>query len=187
MSSIGKVENNFLTEEIINRLKKIKLLRYLEFSVEEVKTMLDMESKAFEKVLRQKANEFEDLSDRCKDKQELCLSLAKDCKKEEEVLIKIVSEYNECIQNIESEEMKDVVEELKYLGTPSFSVSLLWTLMFSGPIGWLFINISDGKLEDLMLNAALALLGMALITGVWIYYFVQRSKYKERVKKKNRF
>ena len=37
-------ENDYrsYSEAEINRLKKIKLLRYLEFSVEEVKTMLDM-------------------------------------------------------------------------------------------------------------------------------------------------
>ena len=181
-------ENDYrsYSETEVNRLRKIKLLRYLEFSVEEVKNILDMDTKAFEKVLREKADVYEDMRDRCKDKQELCLSLAKDWQKEEEILNKVVAEYNEFIQHIESEDMKESVEKLKYLGVPSFSVTLLYTLMFSGPIMFLFINISEGKLEDLMLNAGLALVGMALITASWIFYFVQRHKHKDRVKKKNK-
>ena len=181
-------ENDYrsYSEVEVNRLKKIKLLRYLEFSVEEVKTMLDMEPKDFAKVLREKADAYEDMRDRYKDKQELCLSLAKDSQKDEEILNKVVTEYNEFIQNIESEEMKESMEELKNLGTPSFSLTMLWTLIFIGPIISIFINISDGKFEDLMLNAGLAIVSTVLITASWIFYFVQRRKHKDRVKKKNR-
>ena len=181
-------ENDYrsYSENEVNRLKKIKLLRYLEFSVEEVKNMLDMEPKAFEKVLREKADAYEDLRERCKDKREICLSLAKDYKKDEEILRKIVTEYSEFIQHLDSEEMKESMEELKYLSTPSFSHTMLLSFMFSGPIMALFINISDGKWEDLMLVAGLAILSTVLITGSWIFYFVQRRKHKDRVKKKNR-
>ncbi len=181
-------ENDYrsYSETEVNRLRKIKLLRYLEFSVEEVKNILDTDSQTFEKVLREKADVYEDMRERCKDKKEMCLSLAKDSKKDEEILSKIVTEYSEFIQNIESDDMKESMQELRYLSTPSFSVTLLYTLMFSGPIMFLFINISEGKLEDLMLNAGLALVGMALITTNWIFYLVQRHKHKDRVKKKNK-
>ena len=181
-------ENDYrsYSENEVNRLKKIKLLRHLEFSVEEVKTMLDMEPKALEKVLREKADKYEDMRERCKDKREICLSLAKDYKKDEEILNKIVEEYSEFIQGLDSEEMKESMEELKYLSTPSFSHTMLLSFMFSGPIMALFINISDGKWEYLMLIAGLAILSTALITGSWIFYFVQRSRHKDRVKKKNR-
>ena len=181
-------ENDYrsYSETEVNRLKKIKLFRYLDFSVEEVKMMLDMDSQTLAKLLREKANVYEDMRDHCKDKQELCLALAKDCKKEEEILNKVVAEYNEFIQQIESDDMKESIEELKFLGTPSFSVTLIQTLVLCGPIVFLFINISEGKLEDLMLNAGLALISMALITAEWIFYFVQRHKHKDRVKKKNK-
>lgn len=181
-------ENDYrsYSEADVNRLKKIKLLRYLEFSVEEVKTMLDMETKEIQKVLEQKAEQFSDLSSRCKDKQELCLCLAKDYKKSEEELNVIVSEYNQYAETMESDEMAEITEKLKDLGTPSLSVMLLYTLMFSGPIMGMFIQISDGKLENLALVAGLAIISAMLITGVWIFYFAQRSKNKNRVKKKNR-
>lgn len=181
-------ENDYrsYSEIEVNRLKRIKLFRYLDFSVEEVKIMLDMDVKDIEKILRQKADDFEDIRDRCKDKQELCLSLAKDYKKSDEVLNQVVSEYNDFIEHIESDEVTEAVEELKDLGTPSFSRTLLQTLLFSGPLLGLFISISEGNLENLMITAVLAVLGTAFITGIWIFYFVQRSKHKERVKKKNR-
>lgn len=181
-------ENDYrsYSETEVNRLRKIKLLRYLEFNVEEVKLMLDLEPNEQEKVLREKAEEYEDIRERYKDKREICLSLAKDYKKDEETLSKVVSEYNEFICNIDSDEMKESMEELKYLSTPSFSMTLLYTFLFSGPIMALFINISDGKWENLTLVAGLAILSTALVTGWWIFYFVQRCKHKNRVKKKNR-
>ena len=181
-------ENDYrsYSEVEVNRLKKIKLLRYLEFSVEEVKAMLDMETKEIQKVLEQKAEQFSDLRERCKDKQELCLCLVKDYMKSEEELNVIVSEYNQYAETIESDEMTEITENLKDLGTPSFSVMLLYTLMFSGPIMALFIQICDGKFENLALVAGIAIISAMLITGGWIFYFVQRSKNKNRVKKKNR-
>ena len=181
-------ENDYrsYSETEVNQLKKIKLFRYLDFSVEEVKTMLDMETKEIQKVLEQKAEQFSDLRDRCKDKQELCLCLIKDYKKSEAELNVVISEYNQYAETIESDEMAEITENLKDLGTPSFSVMLLHTLMFSGPILGLFIQISDGKFENLALVAGCAILSAMLITVVWIFYFVQRRKNKNRVKKKNR-
>lgn len=181
-------ENDYrsYTEAEVNRLKRIKLLRYLEFSVEEVKNMLDMDTKEIQKVLERKAEYFSDSSERCKDKQELCRCLAEDYKKSEEQLNVIVSEYNQFAETIESDEMTEIREELKFSGAPSFSLSIIWTLMFSGPILHMFLRISDGKLEDLMLVAGLSVLSTILITLVWVFYFTQRSKYKKRVKTKNR-
>ena len=181
-------ENDYrsYSEAEVNRLKKIKLLRYLEFSVEEVKTMLDMDTKEIQDVLEKKAEHFSDLRDRCKDKQELCRSLAKDYKKSEEELNVIISEYNEFAETIESDEMAESIEELKFLGTPSFSLSLVQSFAFSGPIMHLFIRISEGNLEDLMLVAGLSILSTILITLVWVFYFTERRKYKKRVKNKNR-
>ncbi|MBQ3559861.1 MAG: MerR family transcriptional regulator [Agathobacter sp.] len=181
-------ENDYrsYSEAEVNRLKRIKLFRYLEFSVEEVKAMLDMDAKEIEKVLEQKAESFSNLRDRCLDKQELCHCLAKDYKKDEEKLNQIISDYNQAVVNIESEELAEIEEELKYLGAPSLSVTILQTLIFLGPILWLFISISEGMIENLMFLAGTSIFGTAWITGIWIFYFVQRSRNKTRVKKKNK-
>lgn len=181
-------ENDYrsYSEEEVNRLKRIKLLRYLEFSVEEVKNMLDMDAKDIQKVLEDKAEDFSDLSARCKDKQELCLCLAKDYKKSEQELNLIVSEYNEFAETMESDEMAEAREELKFLGAPSFSLSIVQTLMFSGPIMHLFLQISMGNWEDIMLVAGLSVLSTIVITLIWVFYFTERRKYKKRVKNKNR-
>lgn len=181
-------ENDYrsYTEAEVNRLKRIKLLRYLEFSVEEVKNMLDMDTKEIQKVLERKAEYFVDLRDRCLDKQELCRGLAEDYKKSEEELNVIVSEYNQFAETIESDELTEIREELKNLGTPSLSLTILYTLLFSGPIMGLFFQISDGKIDNLAFMAGLSLVSAMFITGIWIFYFVQRSENKNRVKKKNK-
>lgn len=181
-------ENDYrsYSEADVNRLKKIKLLRYLEFSVEEVKSMLDMDAKDVQNVLEKKAEYFSDLRDHCLDKQELCRGLAKDYKKEEEKLNQIISDYNQAVLNIESDELAEIEEELKYLGAPSLSVTILQTLIFLGPIMWLFISISEGMIENLLFLAGATVFGTAWITGIWIFYFVQRSRNKTRVKKKNK-
>ena len=174
------------SEVEVNRLKRIKLLRYLEFSVEEVKALLDMEAKEVEKVLEQKGEYFSDLRERCLNKRELCLSLAKDYKNDEEKLNLIVSEYNQYVEVIESDEMAELEDELKFLGAPSLSLTILQTLMFLGPILGLFTQIEEGNFENIALVAGLAVFGAMWITGLWIFYFIQRRQNKKYVKKQNR-
>lgn len=181
-------ENDYrnYTEVEVNRLKKIKLLRYLDFTVEDIKQVLETEKKDVQRILRQKAEDFSLQRDRCKDKQEWCLSLAKDYEQSDEMLDKIMADYSEAIDVLESDELAEIEEDLKDAAMPSFPLTFLHTLMFSGPVMWLFININDGKLEDLMINAILAVVCTVLITLSWVYYFIQYRKYKDRVKKKNR-
>lgn len=180
-------ENSYrsYSENEVNRLKKIKLLRYLDFKVEEIKHILDMKVDDVEKVLQEKAENFSEQIDKCKDKQEICLTLAKDFKKNQKNQDKIIDEYNEAIEFLESDEMSEIEEELKEYATPSFSGTLLQTIICLGPISWLFINIHEGMLDRLMLNSILAILATILATWNWIHYFIERSKNKARIKKKN--
>lgn len=181
-------ENSYrsYSETEVIQLKKIKLFRYLDFSIEEIGELLKMDAEKVENALRKKAEEFSEQRDKCAEKQDLCLTLAKDYRKNEEVPDGIIEEYNQVIEDIESEEMAEIKDELMDIGTPSLSMNLLYTLMFSGPILWLFINISEGKVESLMLNAVLAIVMTVLITANWAYYIYWRMRHKERVQKKNR-
>ena len=181
-------ENDYrsYSETEVNRLKKIKLLRYLEFSVEEVKGLLDLAVDETIAQLQQKAELFSKESDRCKDKQTLCLALAKDYKKNLENHDKVVAEYNDTIDFIESDEMAELEEELLDLAVPTLASTIARTLIGLGPVLWLFMNIHLQMWDKLMLNAILAVLGTVWITYTWIDYFIQYKKHKERIKKKNR-
>ena len=181
-------ENDYrsYSEVEVNRLKKIKLLRYLEFSVEEVKELLDLEVDETIVQLQQKADRFSKESDRCKDKQTLCLTLAKDYKKNSENHDKVVAEYNDTIDFIESDEMAELEEELLDLAVPTLASTIARTLIGLGPVLWLFVNIHMQMWDKLMLNGIFAVLGTAWITYTWMDYFIQYKKHKERIKKKNR-
>ena len=180
-------ENDYrsYSEVEVNRLKKIKLLRYLEFSVEEVKELLDLEVDETIAQLQKKAERFSKESERCKDKQTICLALAKDYKKNVENHDKVIAEYNDTIEFIESNEMAELEEELLDLAVPTLVGTIARTFIGLGPVLWLFVNIHLQMWDKLMLNGILAVLGTVWITYTWMDYFIQYEKHKERIKKKN--
>lgn len=181
-------ENDYrsYSEVEVNRLKKIKLLRYLEFSVEEVKNILDLNVDETIEQLQKKANVFLEESGRCKDKQNLCLTLAKDYKKNAEQHSKIVDEYIETIDFLESEEMAELEEELKDIAAPTLASTIASSLIGLGPVLWLFFNIHMEMWDKLMFNAVLAVVGTVWVTWTWINYVIEYKKDKERIKQKNR-
>lgn len=175
-------ENSYrhYTEENVVRLKWIKLFRYLDFSVEQIREMLDEEPEKVSGYLTEKAEDYEEKGMDCTTKRELCITLSRDYKKGEEVL----GEYEDTITFWESEDMEELKGEIRGLTTPSFSQVLLLTLIFSGPVLSLFINISSGE-SDLTLNAVLAILSTVFITLSWRDYLHKYKFNKKRVKEKN--
>jgi len=101
-------ENSYrnYTEADVNRLRWIKMFRYLDFSIEEIENLLTMDVDEIKEVLRQKADAFSKQKNLCEDKQNLCLSLAKDY----ENGFTVVEEYNDTIEFLESDEMSELME-----------------------------------------------------------------------------
>ena len=54
------------------------------------------------------------------------------------------------------------------------------------PVLWLFYNIKTERIDMLMANGILAIIGTAFTTWNWIHYANQYRKNRARVKKKNR-
>lgn len=167
------------SQEAINTLKKIKLFRYLDFSIEEIKQLLDMQERQIRDVLRTQAEVFVEKSDVCKNKQEICLALAKDYQEHPQTI-------EECVDVIEFLESDDMAEEFRKIHTPNLSNTIVRSLLFLGPILWLFINIHWGKYDTLMLNSILAIIGTVCLTINWAFYVVQYRYHRNRVKKQNR-
>jgi len=94
------------TEEDVNRLRWIKMFRYLDFSIEDIGTLLNMSEAEIKEALRQKADAFSKQKDLCDEKQELCLSLAKDYRNDQGV----VEEYIDAVEFMESDEMTELKE-----------------------------------------------------------------------------
>lgn len=170
------------TEEDVSRLRWIKMFRYLDFSIEEISQLLGMEEDAIKNTLRQKADSFSKQKNLCGDKQTLCLSLAKDYKRENEV----VKEYIDTIDFLESDEMGELMEQIEDSTVPNLVSTIAQTLIFMAPVFWLFYNIKIERIDLLMANGIAAVFGTALTTWNWIHYVNQYRKNRTRIKKKTR-
>ena len=177
-------ENSYrsYTEEDVNRLTWINMFRYLDFSIEEIGKLLDMKEDEIKEALRQKADTFSKQKKLCEDKQTLCLSLAKDYKSGKGV----VEEYIDTIEFLESDEMTELMEQLEYYAAPNLISTIAGTFIFMAPVLWLFYNIKTERIDMLMANGILAIIGTAFTTWNWIHYANQYRKNRARVKKKNR-
>ncbi len=177
-------ENSYrsYTEEDVNRLRWIKMFRYLDFSIEEIGKLLDMNEAEIKESLRQKADTFSKQKNLCDEKQALCLSLAKDYKREADV----VEEYIDAIEFMVSDEMTELTEQIEDCLAPNLVSTIAGTFIFLAPVLWLFYNIKAERLDMLMANAILAIIGTAITTWNWIHYATQYRKHRARIKKKNR-
>lgn len=175
------------TEENVHRLKEIKLLRYLEFSVEEIKQIFEGDETQVEEKLKaasaKKAKYYEELSAEQQTKKELCLTLAKDYKPDSGV----IDEYNEAVDFLESEDWDQLKNNLISISCPSLVEICLETLVLSGPILWLFVNIKEARTGVLTANAVCAIAAAVLLTLGWKNYFYKRKFYKDKIKQKGRY
>ena len=177
-------ENSYrsYTEEDVNRLRWIKMFRYLDFCIEEIGNLLEMNEVEMKEALQQKADTFSKQKNLCDNKQELCLSLAKDYKRDKGV----IEEYIDTIEFVESKEMGELMEQIEDYAAPNLISTIAMTFIFTAPVLWLFYNIKAKCIDMLMVNGIAAVIGTAITTWNWIHYSTQYRKHRARVKKKNR-
>lgn len=157
-------------------------MRYLDFSVEQIREIQQMDAAQIKKVLIDKAETLDNQSQDLEMKRNLCRTLSKDGISNDAV----VQEYTEVFKALDGEGDDVLAECLKDLSCPSLTEVIGQTLLCSGPILWLFFNIHDKKWNILILNAVLALLGAAVITAGWINYLHKKKFQPKRVRKNNR-
>ena len=170
------------TEDNVQELKRIRLLRFLDFSIDQIREIQQMDTEHTRKMLLDKAESLDDQTQTLEIKKNLCHTLSKDGIYENGV----VDEYNEFIDSIGSGWIDDAIEGLKDLKCPTITEVIGMTLILSGPVLWLFINIHDRKWQGLLWNAVLALMCVAGITCEWIRYGRNKKYQPERVRKNNR-
>ena len=177
-------ENSYrsYSEANVERLKWIKLLRYLEFSIEEIQEILSAANSEAAELLYKKAEEFQDKTEDYKTKKDMCAALGKEYGKNESILEK----YEEQIEFYESEdyeEIKEMVKDASVISTPQIIIS---SLIFAAPIIMLFINIYRGFEAALMLNAVFATVSTVMLVINWRNYLCNRRIYKKIFEKKNK-
>ncbi len=168
------------TEDDVNRLRWIKLFRYLDFSIEEIGKLLNMSEEELREALQQKADTISTQKNQWEDKQNLCLSLAKKYKGDK----KTVEQYMDTIEFLESDEMTELTEQLEDYAAPDLVSTIVQTIFFMAPVLWLFYNIKAERIGMLMTNGILAVIGTALTTWNWVHYAYQYQRQRARIKKK---
>ncbi|HEL1930706.1 TPA: MerR family transcriptional regulator [Streptococcus suis] len=170
------------SEENVRQLRLIKLLRYFELSLAEITDLLALPEEDLQSALREKKQGINQLAEELTDKVDLLDQLVRDLGKKEDWL----EEAQESIAFVESGEFQDFKQDLEDALLPSIWMTLLQTLMLSGPILWLFTRIQEGRQENLFLLAVVSLLATAWITLIWRDYLITWWKYRDKVRQKNR-
>lgn len=170
------------SEENVRQLRLIKLLRYFEFSLAEIKDLLALPEEDLQSVLREKKRGINQQAEELTDKVDLLDQLVRDLGKKEDWL----EEAQESIAFVESDEFQDFKQDLEDALLPSIWMTLLQTLSLSGPILWLFIRIQQGRQENLFQLAVVSLLATAWITLLWRDYLITWWKHRDKVRQKNR-
>ncbi|RRR51594.1 MerR family transcriptional regulator [Streptococcus suis] len=170
------------SEENVRQLRLIKLLRYFEFSLAEIKDLLALPEEDLQSALREKKRGINQRAEELTDKVDLLDQVVRDLGKKEDWL----EEAQESIAFVESGEFQDFKQDLEDALLPSIWMTLLQTLMASGPILWLFTRIQQGRQENLFLLAVVSLLATAWITLIWRDYLITWWKYRDKVRQKNR-
>ncbi|MCM1158717.1 MAG: MerR family transcriptional regulator [Bacteroidales bacterium] len=170
------------SEENVQELRKIRLLRFLDFSIEQILDIRQMDEKQLKVVLLDKAESLENQRGDLEIKRNLCRTLSK----EGITNAAVVEKYNEIFDSLGDEWQEDLSECLQELRCPSIAETIGETLIFSGPVLWLFLNISIKRWSALPLNAALAIISTAFLTGIWMNYLRKRRYQPKRVRKNNR-
>lgn len=170
------------SEENVRQLRLIKLLRYFECSLVEIKELLSFSEEDLRSALREKKRGINQQAEELADKVDLLDQVVMDLGKKEDWL----EEAQESIAFVESGEFQDFKQDLEDALLPSIWMTLLQTLSLSGPILWLFIRIQEGRQENLFLLAVVSLLATAWITLLWRDYLVTWWKHRDKVRQKNR-
>ncbi|MDW8706028.1 MerR family transcriptional regulator [Streptococcus suis] len=170
------------SEENVRQLRLIKLLRYFEFSLAEIKDLLALPEEDLQSALREKKREINNQTEELTDKVDLLDQVVRDLGKKEDWL----EEAQDSIAFVESGEFQDFKQDLEDALLPSIWMTLLQTLMASGPILWLFTRIQQGRQENLFLLAVVSLLATAWITLIWRDYLVTWWKHRDKIRQKNR-
>ncbi|HFI0216688.1 TPA: MerR family transcriptional regulator [Streptococcus suis] len=169
-------------EENVRQLRLIKLLRYFECSLAEIKDFLALPEEDLQSALREKKQGISQQAEELADKVDLLTQVIQDLGKKEDWL----EEAQDSIAFVESGEFQNFKQDLEDALLPSIWMTLLQTLMASGPILWLFIRIQEGRQENLFLLAVVSLLATAWITLLWRDYLVTWWKHRDKIRQKNR-
>ncbi|WP_129582156.1 MerR family transcriptional regulator [Clostridium niameyense] len=160
------------SEDTINELKKIKILRKLDFSISQIKSLCENKVLLCD-LLKNRLKDLEQNELSMDIKKNIIEILLKDLKKDPNVNLSL---YFHDFEYIESEEIKEFMNDINELKNVSLSHQILKTLMLSGPLLWWFYNIFNHKYEFMIINSILVIISTVILTLMWRGFFKQQDK-----------
>lgn len=179
-------ENEYraFTEENVEQLRLIRLLRYLDFSISEIGTLMDAGDAAVKEALAQKLALYDGQREGLEQKEQVCRALLKDFSRERAG--EVAEEYLRLVELFDDEEYRQLERDLKDSAHPSFGMLLVTTLICLGPVLNLWMACADQAWERLNLGIPLALLGTVLLTLNWRRYLVTWQKRRDYQKARDK-
>ena len=168
------------TEENLETLKWIKLYRYLEFSLEEIKELLAEDTAFCRAKLEEKHQQLEG------QKEDLTLkaSILKTLLSEKENVN--IEEYAMLTELSESEEYDGFKSVLLEAKLPSRGWAWWLTIHCIVPIGVFILEYEKGRMEQLPWFGFLSLVMVGIASAAWARYFSLKRLYKDRLKAQRR-
>lgn len=198
------------TDDNLEKLKMIRVLRYLDFSIDEIGDLLRESSESDEvliETLKNKSEQFIDASDDYKDKSQACRVMIRALNKRSMInsikssekkmavykaiqgndkdasnLSTVLDEFIEEIDTYDDEENQEVRSAIKYLEHPSLGATLFWTVIFSAP---LLRAYTDGIVQS-RLHITLTIASAIFIAANWYVYIRGRLKRPDYQKERNK-
>lgn len=160
------------SEDTINELKKIKILRKLDISISQIKNFGENKVLLYD-ILKNRLKDLEENELSMEIKKNIIESMLKDLKKNPSVDLSL---YFDDFQYIESEEVKEFMNDINELKKVSLSHQILKTLMLSGPLLWWFYNIFNHEYEFMIINSILVIVSTVILTLTWRKFLKQPDK-----------
>lgn len=159
-------------EDNINELRRIKILRKIDVPISKIKE-LNQGKILLHDILEDELKELDESELDLERKKDTIEVILKELNKNSNIDL---AQYYKEFEYIESDEFNELVGEIKELGQVSLATQILITLMLSGPLLWLFINISNNNYEFIAIESVLSIISTILLTLTWRGFLKQSNK-----------
>lgn len=160
-------ENDYreFDEEDVITLKFIKILRYADFRIDEIKSILD--NSDVSSILQTKIAEMDNRHKEVSTKKDICKWLQQDFKKRKDML-KFVEDFGGIVEFYESDDWG----KIKKVALKSHLWAAVYaSILLLGPVGMFFIYFVEGNYAKLPVNMIIAVLQSSYVAFLWTKYF----------------
>lgn len=159
--------NKVYSEEDVARLRWIKIFRHLDFNIEEIRGMLELDDNEVSNILLEKAESYDNKAQMYEARKNLCIILGDDYLHSNNLM----EDYEEIIEVLDSPDVESCRGEKKEKVSVSVMATLIGTLLCIVIIASLFFSIHMKMYNALVSNAVLSIVAAIVLTLIWKDFF----------------